>query len=156
MVQPKFSKEEWFNLSPEQQIYYRMIFEKEKLFWKKITIISSRILSIFLICVIAWFGYIQLVYVAEVNEIKTEYGKDAYCYLCGLETVKKCDCVYLTPNQMEFYKTSQIDIREEMAKYNAQICSGIEKTIDFYLELNDNLSSNSDNLPSFHLDVGLK
>lgn len=144
----KFSKEEWFNLTKEEQIYHRMIWEKEKHFWNRIAIISSRILSIFLILSIGWIGYIQLIYVNDVNEIKTQYGDDAYCYLCGYETVKQCNCVYLTDAEMEYYKHSETDIRVLMANYNIRTCS---QTQDInYSLLNKTLSSNSETFPSFH------
>jgi len=58
-------------------------------------LISSRVIGVFLILVIFWIGFIQIQYVKEVNEIKTEYGSLGYCYMCGLETGRSCGCNYL-------------------------------------------------------------
>ena len=68
-------------------------------------IISSRILGALLILAIFWIGFIQITYVKDINQIKTEYGHLAYCYLCGLENGRSCSCNYipdLTLNNPDF------------------------------------------------------
>ena len=39
--------------------------------------------------------FIQITYVKDINQIKTEHGPLAYCYLCGLENGRSCSCNYI-------------------------------------------------------------
>lgn len=66
---------------------------KEK--FRRFLLVSSRIVAFILVLAIFFIGFVQINYVKEVNEIKGEYGSNGYCYLCGLETGKSCNCNYL-------------------------------------------------------------
>jgi len=66
---------------------------KEK--FRRQLLITSRLIGILLVFAIFWIGFIQIKYVAKINSIKTEYGPNAYCYLCGLENGRSCSCNYI-------------------------------------------------------------
>ena len=57
-------------------------------------LISSRLIAVALILAIVWIGYVQVEYAKEFNELKGKYGKDAFCYMCGLESGRSCSCTY--------------------------------------------------------------
>jgi len=82
----------------------------------------SRFIATGLILAIVWIGFIQMNYAKEVNIIKSDYGSLGYCYLCGLETYRKCECQYredlLYNNEDVNYK----EIAEETALYNTLPC----------------------------------
>lgn len=70
---------------------------KEK-FKRKLSIFratATRIIAILLILAIGYTGYIQMEYAKEVSQIKEEYGSLGYCYLCGKENLRTCECQYI-------------------------------------------------------------
>jgi len=67
---------------------------KNKERFRRRLLISSRVIGVLLILSIFFVGYIQIKYVGKINSIKTEHGKLAYCYLCGLENGRSCSCNY--------------------------------------------------------------
>lgn len=70
--------------------------ENKERFRRKLLIIS-RVIGILLVLSIFWIGFIQIKYVNKINQIKAEHGSLGYCYLCGLENGRSCNCNYL-PN----------------------------------------------------------
>ena len=61
--------------------------------------------------------------VKEYGQIKDKYGEQAFCYLCGKETLKKCECQYQT-NMYDYddYMLSD-DYALQLAEYNSQECT---------------------------------
>ena len=60
--------------------------------------------------------------VKEYGKIKDQYGDQAFCYLCGLETHKSCECVYYsTRYEIDQYKLTDEYI-QQLAEENAQPC----------------------------------
>lgn len=93
---------------------------KEK--FRRFAVISSRIIALLLILGIVWIGFVQIHYVQEVNKIKAQYGNMGYCYLCGQENLRKCECQYASDisQQMGFVNLSQLS--KDTATYNIQPC----------------------------------
>lgn len=92
--------------------------------FKKKLLIFSRLLALFLILAIIYIGYIQYKYAAEITEIRNNMGSLGYCYLCGLEAARKCECQYFN----EVLNAEERErIREQTAEYNIQTCQPIEK-----------------------------
>jgi hypothetical protein len=65
---------------------------KEK--FRRVLLISTRVIAMLLVLAIVWIGFLQLTYVKEVNQIRGNYGSLGYCYMCGLETYRICSCQY--------------------------------------------------------------
>jgi len=108
---------------------------KEK--FRRKLLISSRVIGVLLILAIFWVGFIQIKYVNKVNSIKLEYGKNAYCYLCGLENGRSCSCNYI--NDMDF-KNPNFDwdsYLENIAFQNTIPCENRNKNLwDIEPEIN--------------------
>jgi len=68
--------------------------EDKERFRRKL-LIATRVIATFFVLAIIFIGVIQIKYVNEVNQIKTEYGERGYCYLCGLETGRSCTCNFV-------------------------------------------------------------
>ncbi len=103
--------------------------------FRKRLLISSRILALLLILSIFFIGFVQIHYVKEINELRNEYGNQAYCYLCGLENGKSCSCQTipeLIANSEEFDKKVFL---ENIAIQNIEKCVVTqEKDLNFSLE----------------------
>ena len=59
--------------------------------------------------------------VKEYGQIKDKYGSQAFCYLCGLETNKRCECEYNSMYEYDDYKLSE-NYSIELAEYNSEQC----------------------------------
>lgn len=118
----KIPKEKWMNFSEEEKRFYELEYKKAFERNKRFTVISTR--AIALLCVFALFfiGFAMLNAVKEYGQIKDTYGDDAFCYLCGLESLKKCECQY----QSTMYSHDDFMLTEEyalgLAEYNSQQC----------------------------------
>jgi hypothetical protein len=82
--------------------------------------ISTRLIAIFLIIAILFVGGIQYKYAQSISEIKEKYGSLGYCYLCGQENLRKCECQYipellLSSTNISFYA-------EQAAENNIKPC----------------------------------
>ena len=95
--------------------------ESKEKFRRKI-LIGSRVIAVFFILSIFWIGFVQVKYVKEVNQIKSEYGPLGYCYLCGLESGRSCSCNYI-PELVEADKDFDIKAYlENIANSNINEC----------------------------------
>ena len=120
----KIPRKVWVNFSEDEkrfrELEYKKAFEKNRRFM----IISTR--AIALICVLALFfiGFAMLQSVKEYGQIKDQYGSQAFCYLCGLETKKSCSCVeYSALYGYDDYKLTD-EFLLELAEGNTQRCNG--------------------------------
>jgi hypothetical protein len=104
MENSSFTREEW---------------EKSRKFRKKLAI-WSRILAFLLIIAIFWIGFVQVKYAKEFNDLKSEYGPHAYCYMCGLESIKRCDCIYKSDDEWKLIDVG--NFKQELAEDNALKC----------------------------------
>lgn len=117
----------------EEKIPNILTIKNKELFRRRL-LIASRILSFLLILGIFFIGFVQIKYAKEVNQIKSQYGSNGYCYMCGKETGKKCSCSYF-PDVL--LRTNQIEIKnylESIAEMNTLPCENLNK--DFIEELN--------------------
>jgi len=122
MVLNKIPKDVWMKFSDEEKEYHTLEYKKSFELNKRIIVISTR--AIALLCVIALFfiGFAMLNTVKEYGQIKDKYGDQAFCYLCGLESNKKCECEYYsTVYGGEDYKLTE-NYSLELARYNVQKC----------------------------------
>lgn len=93
---------------------------KEK--FRRRLLLLTRLLAFFLICAIIWIGYIQIIYSKEVNLIKNKYGSLGYCYMCGLETLRKCECQYRPDIQIRASDINYTELAETTALNNIKNC----------------------------------
>lgn len=94
---------------------------KEK--FRRKLLIASRIIAIFFILAIFFIGFVQINYAKEFNKLKSEHGSLAYCYLCGLENLRRCECQYV-------YELQEIDIKQyskNLAENNIRKCDDLNK-----------------------------
>jgi len=108
--------------------------KKNKELFRRKLLIASRVLSLLLILGIFFIGFVQIKYAKEVNQIKSQYGPNGYCYMCGLETGKNCACSYL-PDVL--LRMNDVEIKEYLktiAEANTFPCENLNK--DFEKELN--------------------
>ena len=120
----KIPKKVWMNFSEEEKRYHELEYKKEFEKNRRLMIISTR--AIALICIFALFfiGFAMLQSVKEYGQIKDEYGSQAFCYLCGLETKKSCECVeYSTLYGYDDYKLTD-EYLLELAESNTARCNG--------------------------------
>ena len=120
----KIPKKVWMKFTEDEKRYheleYKKAFEKNRRFM----IISTR--AIALICVFALFfiGFAMLQNAKEYGQIKDKYGPQAFCYLCGLESKKSCECVYYS----KVYGYDKHKLTDEyllqLAEGNTQSCNG--------------------------------
>jgi hypothetical protein len=96
---------------------------KEK--FRRFLLISSRVIALLLVFAIFFIGFVQINYVKEVNQIKAEYGSNGYCYLCGIETGKSCNCNYL-PELVLMNENFDIKVHlDNIATMNVEKCENI-------------------------------
>lgn len=126
MVKKKFSKEEWFKLSKEERDFYTLEFHKAVEKRQKTTILVTRIIAVMLILFLFFYGFVLLKSANQYNKIKEAYGKDAFCYMCGLESLKKCECSYVSGYEGVNQQILQDleNYSKQLAEYNAKKCSG--------------------------------
>ena len=106
---------------------------KEK--FRRRIVITSRIIAVLLILAIIYIGYIQVVYVKDLNQLRSEHGSLAYCYMCGLENYRKCECQYIQP---QYDSTFNLDeLREQTAEYNIKKCENRNKMVDLNVKINN-------------------
>jgi len=101
---------------------------KEK--FRRRLLISSRFIGVLLILAIFWVGFVQVKYVKEVNQIKSEYGPTGYCYLCGLETGRSCSCNYIPDLMLKDSTFDRESWLENIAGSNVQPCEDRNKKPD--------------------------
>jgi len=110
------------NFSEDEKRFYELEYKKAFERNKKLTVVSTR--AIALLCVFALFfiGFAMMNAVKEYGQIKDQYGDQAFCYLCGLETNKKCECQYQSAmySHDDFMLTEEYSL--ELADYNSQEC----------------------------------
>ncbi|MDD4110171.1 MAG: hypothetical protein PHS54_01305 [Clostridia bacterium] len=110
------------NFSEDEKRFYELEYKKAFEKNKRFTVVSTR--AIALLCVFALFfiGFAMMNAVKEYGQIKDQYGDQAFCYLCGLESNKKCECQY----QSTMYSHDDFMLTEEyslqLAEYNAGEC----------------------------------
>lgn len=103
--------------------------------FRKRLLIASRLLALLLIIGIFFIGFVQIHYVKDINELKAKYGANAYCYLCGKESGKSCECIYIPELMMnQEYEDSFI---ENIALKNAMDCENLNNKNNEILELKD-------------------
>jgi len=135
MVEKKFSKEQWFKLSKEEREFHTFEFKKAVERRQKLTIISTRSIAILLIAFLFFYGFILLKSANEYNSYKELYGNNAFCYLCGLESLKKCECQYVsnidTLNREQIL-AEQDNLSIMLAEYNVNRCKLLQMQGDNY------------------------
>jgi hypothetical protein len=118
----KIPKEEWLKLSQEERDYITLRFNDSIEKRKRIALFVTRGIAIFCVFALFFIGYAQLEASRSYGAIKDQYGKDAYCYLCGVESLRKCECIYWSqgtrPENMTEYKLN-------LGNYNTQVCKGM-------------------------------
>lgn len=119
----KFSKEQWFKLSKEEQDFYTFEFNKSVEKRKRLTILFTRIIALFFILALFYIGYIQFEAVKSYNQKIDEYGNLGYCYLCGEKALRRCECQY---NYNVYGEANYTAVSNELANYNIQKCSKID------------------------------
>jgi hypothetical protein len=118
----KISKEEWLKLSQEERDYITLRFNETIEKRKRVALYVTR--GIAIVCVLALFfiGYAQLQASISYGAVKDKYGKDAYCYLCGVESLRKCECIYW---ELGYRPDNMTDYQERLGEYNIQACKGL-------------------------------
>jgi hypothetical protein len=115
-------KEKWLQMSQEEKDWATLEFKKDIEKRRTILLYLSRIAAIVLILVMAGIWYTNLTRVQVYSNLITEHGPDAWCYMCGQESLKKCECSY-------DYSTYSVEnataFAENMAHYNIQQCKPI-------------------------------
>lgn len=119
----KIPKEVWDKMSPDEKRFYELEYKKAFERNRRLTIVSTRIIAIFCIFALFFIGFAQLRQVEEYGKIKNQYGNQAFCYLCGLETLKKCECQYSSMiYDYDNYMLSE-NYSMYLAEYNSQTCN---------------------------------
>jgi hypothetical protein len=115
----KVSKEEWFKMSQTERDYLTLQFNKSVESRKKTILWVTRGAAILCILALFYIGYAQLKAAENYGKIHDKYGKDAYCYLCGVESLRKCECVYW---QLGYRPDNMTDYQKRMGEYNIKSC----------------------------------
>lgn len=118
----KVSKEEWLKLSQEERDYLTLEFNKSVEKRKRIVFAITRGIAVFCVLALLFIGYAQIEASRSYGQIKEKYGKDAYCYLCGVESLRKCECIYWTHG---YRPDNMTDYQERLGEYNTQVCKGL-------------------------------
>lgn len=121
----KIPKKVWLGFSEDEKRYHELEYKKAFERNKRFTVISTRVIA--LICIFALFfiGFAMLQNAKEYGQIKDKYGPRAFCYMCGLESKKKCECeeyssVYGYDKEHKLSENYSV----ELAEYNSRVCSG--------------------------------
>ena len=110
--------------------------------------IGSRVLALFLILAILYVGWVYYVYASDIREIKQQYGTNAYCYLCGVENLKRCSCEYITTYDYGNIPINNniSEIQQKLGEYNTRMCPSYEQyqkeSIERVLNSSKNISLN--------------
>lgn len=120
----KIPKEQWFKMSQEERDHLTFEFNKSVEQRKKWTIIITRAIAILCVLALLFIGVIQWRALEEYGKIKDQYGQDAFCYLCGLEELKKCECQYYSVRD-GLVPTNKTEVGLALAEYNTQSCKGM-------------------------------
>jgi len=120
----KIPKKIWMNFSEDEKRFHELEYKKAFEGNKRFTIISTRAIALLCVFALLFIGFAMLQNAKEYGQIKDEYGSQAFCYLCGLETKKSCGCVeYSTVYQYDSYKLTD-EYLLELAEGNTQRCNG--------------------------------
>ena len=118
----KIPKEVWLKFSKEERSYHELEYKKAFERNKRFTVVSTRIGALLLIIAFFFIGFVMLNAVKEYGQIQDKYGDQAFCYLCGLESHKKCECEY----QSGIYDFDDYKLTEayelQLAEYNSKEC----------------------------------
>lgn len=118
----KIPKDVWMKFSEDEKRFHELEYKKAFERNKRLIIITTRTLALFFILGLFFIGFAMLNAVKEYGQIKDKYGDEAFCYLCGLESKKKCECQY----QSMIYVHDDFMLTEEyaisLAEYNAEDC----------------------------------
>ena len=93
--------------------------DKEK--FRRRVVVATKLIAVGLVLAIVWFGWVNYSYAKEINDYMTEYGPMAHCYLCGLESYKKCECQY----NNDMYSEKEINLTQlgnDLGSWNVQDC----------------------------------
>lgn len=121
----KFTKEDWFKLTKEEQEFHTLEFKQDIEKRKKITLYSTRIISIFLILALVWMGFVQLEAIKNYDATIDKYGSLGHCYLCGLQNYRTTSCYYPSDEERQqiTYKTFNYSAKGlEIAENNIKAC----------------------------------
>lgn len=86
---------------------------RRKMIWVSKLVAVGLVLSIF------WFGWVNYIHAKNINSILTQYGSLGYCYMCGKEAFKRCECQY---NEAVYSKVNLTQVSSDLAIYNSQVC----------------------------------
>jgi hypothetical protein len=125
MTFEKIPKTEWDKMTMSEQSYFKLQFDKSVEHRIKVTVIATRIIALMLIGVLFFIGFAQFKAADSYGQIKDQYGNDAYCYLCGLESYKKCDCQYFSEINDVILEDLE-NYSESLAEYNIRKCAGMK------------------------------
>lgn len=118
----RMTKSEWDKLNDDEKLYREVEFKLYRENFRQRLLWVSRGFALLLIFGIFWVGFVQFNYVMEVNEIRGDMGPQAWCYLCGKETLKKCECQYFDQDLIEAGLYDIEKVRNETMDYNKQKC----------------------------------
>lgn len=118
----KIPKSVWMNFSEDEKRFHELEYKKAFERNKRFTIISTRAVALLCIFALFFIGFAMLNQVKEYGQIKDQYGDDAFCYLCGLQSMKSCECVYTSTmyNYDDFMLTEEF--RLQLAEGNTKTC----------------------------------
>ncbi len=123
----KVSKEEWLKLSQEERDYLTLEFNKSVEKRKRIVLAITRGIAVFCVLALLFIGYAQIEASRSYGKVKEKYGNDAYCYLCGVESLRKCECIYWEHG----YRPENItDYKDRLGEWNTKACKGLHMVKD--------------------------
>lgn len=99
--------------------------DKER--FRRRLLIASRVIAVLLILAIIWIGYVQMTYAKDIARIKEQYGSLGYCYLCGLENYRLCECQYKYELEVINGEINYTDVGLKAAEHNIQQCPNKNK-----------------------------
>jgi len=97
----KVSKEEWLKLSEKEKQYLTLEFNKSVEIRRRYTLIVTRGIALLCVAALFYIGYAQIQASKGYNQVMQEQGSLGYCYMCGLTTLRSCQCQY-----HEFYDST--------------------------------------------------